>query len=100
MSFHLVVTPAANRDIDEAMSWYDNQEGELGKRFITAIQDRFMSISKLPLNSKLILSNSSRRTLLIHWPYFIYYRVVDEVVRVFAVIHTSRDPVYISSRVG
>ena len=54
MSFHLVVTPAANRDIDEAMSWYDNQEGELGNRFITAILDRLISISKHPLNSKLI----------------------------------------------
>ncbi len=99
MSCHLVVTPAANRDIDEAINWYDSQEGGLGNRFIAAVQDRFMEISKFPLSSRLIPNTAARKSLLSHWPYFIYYRIVNEVIRVFAVIHTSRDPNYILSRV-
>lgn len=99
MSCHLVVTPAANHDIDEAMNWYDKQEGGLGNRFITEVQDRFIDILKFPLASRLISETSVRRILLIRWPYFIYYRVVGESIRVFAVIHTSRDSNYISSRI-
>ena len=98
MTFTLVVTPAANRDIDEAMYWYDAQDQVLGNRFISAVQARFGDILNDPLRLRQLTGSTIRVSLLNHWPYMIYFRVVNERVRVIAIIHTSRDPNYINSR--
>lgn len=99
MTYHLVVTPAASDDIDAAMNWYDEQEEDLGNRFIVAVQSRFDDILQSPLFPRLLSVSSIRRIHLIHWPYFIYYRIKNETIRIIAVIHTSRDPKFISSRI-
>jgi toxin ParE1/3/4 len=99
MSLRLVISPTANRDIDEAMDWYDEQDADLGNHFIKAIQDRFDFILKYPLISRTMSDSPLRRTLLTGWPYIIYYRISGDTARVIAIIHTARDPKYISARI-
>jgi hypothetical protein len=36
MSFELIVTVDANRDIEEARRWYDGQQSGIGIKFIVA----------------------------------------------------------------
>ncbi len=98
MTDRLVISPAANRDIDVAMEWYEGVAGDLGDRFIADLQSRFGDILRSPLRPRLLAGRPVRRIYLNGWPYFIYYRIKEETVRVIAVIHTSRDPNYISSR--
>lgn len=80
------------------MNWYDLREEALGNRFINAVQKRFDSICENPTMPRLILRSVVRKVSIHGFPYLIYYRVVDGEARVIAVIHTSRDPHYISSR--
>lgn len=100
MSYDLVITPAANDDIIAAMHWYDEQDENLGERFIAALQSRLADIQQSPLFPRLIGGLPIRRILLIRWPYFIYYRVIDQIIRIIAVIHTSRDPKYTTQRIS
>ncbi len=99
MSGSLVISPAANQDIELAMEWYDGIASDLGDRFIVALQSRFEDILSAPLAPRLLAGRPVRRIYLKGWPYFIYYRIKEEKVRVIAVIHTSRDTKYISSRI-
>jgi toxin ParE1/3/4 len=98
MRYHLVVTPAAFADVDAAMQWYDDQVENLGDRFISEIESRFENILQSPLTPRLLEGGRLRKVGLNHWPYLIYYRVLESCVRVIAVIHTSRDPKYITQR--
>lgn len=98
MTARLVISPAANRDIDIAMAWYDDRRENLTNRFIASIQQRFDYMLKNPLAATPVAGTSVRRTAVHGFPYAIFYRLVNDIVRVIAVIHTSRDPKYISSR--
>ena len=100
MKYHLVVTPAAFLDINAAVEWYDEKAESLGNRFISAMESRFEDVLQSPLFSRLQNGSQVRRIYLNHWPYFIYYRVLDDSVRIIAVIHTSRDPKYVTQRIS
>jgi len=100
MTFRLVISPAANRDIDEVMNWYDSQRETLGTRFIQALQTRFDEMTSSPFVPRVIPGSRLGRVILSGWPYMIYYRIVEETIRVIAIIHTSRDPAYIRSRIS
>ncbi len=98
MSYELLITPEAAKDVEEIILFLDDGESGPATRFLKVLQVRFRHIKQYPELSTLFLRDEIRRLFMVTFPYHLYFRVVGMQVRVLAVIHTSRDPHYISNR--
>ena len=91
MSYRLVIRPAALADIQEAAEWYDDQDQGLGKDFARAVFEAIDSLPANPLIHRLRDRRRNVRWLLTHrFPYRIAYQMEDELITIFAVLHTAR----------
>jgi len=91
MARRWIVRLLAGSDIDHAASWYDERQPGLGLRFLDAVDQLFDRIRAGPMQFPLI-SADVRRALLHTFPYAAYFRVTDETIIVFALLHLRRDP--------
>ena len=81
----------AKLDILEAREWYGAHSSALEERFASALADTLDTVLAHPRAFPEV-EPQVRRTLVHTFPYFVYYRLTPEVVRVLAVLHTSRHP--------
>ncbi len=91
MSYQLDIRPAALADIESIAGWYDEQQPGLGVDFARTVRG---AINTLPANPLIYRVRDRRRN--VRWffpprfPYRIVYRVREELITVFAVIHSAR----------
>jgi plasmid stabilization system protein ParE len=91
MAADLIVAPEAEQDLVEAYGWYEDQRVGLGEEFLSCIDASFETVRRFPETNALIHENY-RRALPRRFPYAVFYEYADEVVTVYCVFHTSRDP--------
>lgn len=91
MDVELIVSPEAERDLQEANEWYDNQRRGLGREFIEHVDHAFERICRMP-ESHAVAYRSVRVAPLRRFPYLICYTFSGHTVWVHAVIHGHRDP--------
>ena len=87
----LVITPAAELDIAEAIEWYDSIHSTLSSDFRLALTDAFQRITQHP-RAYAALPRGLHRAFLRRFSHGIYYRQGLQVIQVIAVLHTSRSP--------
>lgn len=86
-----IIAPEAAQDIDEACDWYEAQRAGLGYEFLRCIEACTQAICRTPeMYSKVF--EDYRRGLLRRFPYAIFYEYADDVVTIYCVFHTARDP--------
>ena len=100
MSHDLFITPEASQDIEKIIMYYGIEETGLEHRFIVALRNSFHGLRESPFLSTPFIRDEVRRVFLQKWPYHVYFRIAGSTVRILAVVHTSRDPSYISQRTG
>lgn len=89
----IILSPLAEKEIEESFSWYEeNQEG-LGERFIDLIDDSFIQISKSPEFYPKKKANF-REFLVDKFPFLIIYEYISRsnTINILHVFHTSRNP--------
>lgn len=91
MRYELIVRYEAERDIDEAYNWYEDQSWGLGKEFLRAIDAALFTTLRNPFAHQLIYKKF-RRILLRRFPHALFYLVEDQKVIVTACFHQKRDP--------
>ncbi len=91
MARRWIVRPLAESDIDYAARWYDDRQPGLGLRFLDTVDRVFERIRLVPMQFPTV-SGNVRRALLHTFPYAVYFRVTDDTITVFAVLHLRRDP--------
>ena len=91
MSLHLVISPAAEADMDEARSWYEQRQQGLGDDFVLCVSDALASVCRNPETFP-PLHKGVRRATIRRFPYGIFYRVEDDNLVVLAVLHDRRGP--------
>jgi plasmid stabilization system protein ParE len=78
-------------DIDQGFFYYAERAGpRVAARFLRLLDEAFERISAFPQGCP-IYFGQTRRLLVRRFPYWVYYRVLPDVVEVFAVLHTKRD---------
>lgn len=82
----------ARDEFDAAVAWYADRDPSLGVRLIDDIEDCVRRIQADPLRFVRVGNRRSCSAKL--FPYQVVYEVVDEVVVIVAVAHTSRRPGY------
>ena len=100
MNFQLIVTIAAEIDLDESFIWYEKQKENLGFAFIQEFEKTLNKIITNPFYTS-VIEGDARAATLKRFPYTIIYRVLTEQmqIRVIAVIHQHRDPEWIRTRI-
>ena len=91
MSRRLIIEPAAERELDVAIAWYEAQSCGLGQRFLARVDQALQSISEFPEMHPLVES-PFRMALVSRFPYAIVFGIADTEIRVYSVFHCSQDP--------
>ena len=85
------VSADALQEIEEAVTFYNDQSSGLGYEFAVEVQKTFSRIKAFP-EAWTPFSISSRRCLLDKFPYGELYRLGPKTITVVAVMHLKRHP--------
>jgi plasmid stabilization system protein ParE len=91
--YKVSILPLAKQDIQEAATWYNEQQPDLGKRFIKFIRSKVKRISESPQLYP-VRYHSVQTAVVDVFPYMIHF-VVNEsnrTILITAVLHTSLSP--------
>ena len=91
MSGTVIVLAEAERDLDEAVEWYDSRQYGVGRRLARAFRDCSRSIADYP-ESFAIVHGDFRLAMLKFFPYGVYFRTTPEATYIHRVIHQARHP--------
>ena len=89
--------PEAEAEMIAAATWYELQQADLGKRFLSAVQD---SLIRIAINPRLfpVVEGDVRRCLAKTYPFGVLFRDKPDTIVVTAVMHLHRDPDYWKNR--
>ena len=88
----------AEQDLVDGFAFYERQSKGLGDYFLDSI---FSDVESLYLYAGIhALHFGYHRLLAKRFPFAIYYRIQNEVVRVYAILDCRRDPVWLRSRLA
>ena len=84
-------SPAATREVAAAFSWYERAQVGLGYRFKATLREVFWLIEAYPEASPTVFLHY-RQTRVHGFPFVVVYEAKEDVIKILAVFHTSRDP--------
>ncbi len=95
MPFKISFSQQAHADLQEIFDWYEEQQPNLGDRFIKAVDECTERLSVTP-DSASIRYDNIRCRLVKHFPYLLHYSVNTPggIVIVYRIFHTSRKPLW------
>ena len=91
MADSLVLVPEAEADVLEAYGWYEERRRGLGEEFLNCVDACLNGILRQPELYAVILEQY-RRAMVRRFPYAVFYEVTGDVVTVYGVLHTARNP--------
>lgn len=91
------ILESAKEDLREGFYFYESQKRDVGSYFLESL---FSDIESLKLFAGIhgIHFGRYHRLLSKRFPFAVYYRVEDDVVRVYAVLDCRRDPAWVRKR--
>jgi plasmid stabilization system protein ParE len=97
MTYVVRIRPKAERDVEDAHAWYEQQQPGLGGRFVAELDSIFARLEEAPLLYAQV-HRGVRRAVLRRFPVGVFYLVARAEVRILAVVHLARDPTVWQSR--
>ena len=91
MSWPVVLTAVAERDIHAAALWYEREAPGVGRRFLDAVAAALELIGDNPHQFPL-MHRDKRRALLKRFPYSVYFRIDTASVVIVGCFHGRRNP--------
>jgi plasmid stabilization system protein ParE len=91
MGANLIIAAEAEKDLAEAYQWYEKRRAGLGDDFLSAVDACVQAICRTPEMHQAIYKNY-RRGLVRRFPYAVFYDYENQIVTVYCIFHTSRDP--------
>jgi toxin ParE1/3/4 len=91
----IIVRKAAETEIAETITWYEERRSKLGSQFLESVERAILEIAERPESWPLWHPKRPyRRYVLSRFPFVIFYRVDKAAVIVVAVAHAKRRPGY------
>jgi toxin ParE1/3/4 len=97
MRLRLIITPQADRDVDEQFDYLAGENIEAATRFFHAIFETFNALLATPYMGRLRFPQHSELDNLRVWfvqdfeKHLIFYRVLPDAVEIVRVLHGARD---------
>ncbi len=89
--YNVELSDEAQFDLDEAYIWYELQQVGLGKRLVLLVRD-YMQILKATPEQFPTIHKNKRAVYIKDFPYQIIFTIYADVVVVFSIFHTKRNP--------
>ncbi len=89
--------PEAEIEMFDAASWYEAQQVNLGKRFLTSVQDAINRLNLQPAQYPLV-EKDVRRCLTKTFPFGVLFQIKRTHIIIVAIMHLHRDPNYWKNR--
>lgn len=92
MDYKIIIFPRAEKEISEAVFWYESQQKNLGRKLIKSINEALIRIGENPYLFS-VSRFSFREVSLEKFPYLIIYRIVYNNILIQSLFNTYRDPI-------
>ncbi|MCC5646856.1 type II toxin-antitoxin system RelE/ParE family toxin [Nostoc sp. CHAB 5824] len=90
----VVFHPLAEQELVDVASYYEEQNQGLGLDYLTEVEGAVNLLMRYPA-AGVVVRGFVRRLILPKFPYSLLYRVVDDnLIRILAIAHHKRKPVY------
>lgn len=89
--FSIELSDAAELDLDKSYQYYYEDSPKIAAKFYKRINLGFENIKQNP-NSFPFAHKDIRKLVVEKFPFVIYYRIDNTVIKVIAIFHTSRNP--------
>ncbi len=93
MKPHAVFHRLAEREFTEAAEYFERERPGLGAAFISEVERCVSGIVEFPESGR-VLAGPVRRRLVRRFPYWVLYSIQPDHIRVLAVMHSRRRPMY------
>ena len=91
MNLPLVLRRAAQAEFDEAADWYEQQQPNLGREFVTKVQATLDRLQTTPRQFPVVFEEV-RQAIVERFPYSVLFQAEPKRIVVLAVFHHRRDP--------
>lgn len=96
--YSVVLHPLAEKDLEEALVWYENQQSGIGFEMLREFDLAIEFLKENPLSFPIRYSDKRICKVSKRFPYFIHYSIIENTVQIKAVFHGKRDPKYWGER--
>lgn len=91
MEYKLIINPFAELELEEAKDWYNLQQDNLGNEFVMEIDKTIIRIIENPFQFPKE-KKQIHKAVVKNFPYYLFFYVDDFLINIFAVFHSSRNP--------
>ena len=91
MDFEINIREEAVQDLNKGYSWYENQQKDLGKKFLSEVESSLKFLRKNP-EAFPKKRKSLRELTLKTFPYLIIYSVEESSVTILAIFNSFLNP--------
>ena len=91
MKHSIIIEEEALEEINDAYRWYEHQKKGLGENLLDSLDKLYEYIDKFP-NANPQKYQQQRQAILAKFPYVIMYKIENNCIVIYAVFHTSRNP--------
>jgi len=91
MDFRIKISPLAEFEIDDSISFYESKKSGLGKEFLSYLNGYFKILMTTPELFAIKKEPYFRELPLIKFPFVIIYEIFQDEVIVHSVFHSSRN---------
>lgn len=91
MVAELIIALEAEQDLTESYDWYQARRVGLGEEFLNCVDACIQGICRMPEMYEVFHENY-RRALVRRFPFAVIYEYGADIVTVYCVFHTSRNP--------
>lgn len=100
MKYKLIITPAAQQDVEDAFTYYLNIRLSLGENFIETIETLYEKLKSEPYHYSFFGSQKHIRAVsLVQFPYLLVFQIETDSVYVFGLHNTHQAPETILKRI-
>lgn len=92
MVYKIIVSPRAQKEIEEALAYYALHSSQIPQGFIMALKETYQLLAENPFFK--IRYKNIRGLKIKRFPYFLYYWIdkKQKTIRVLSCFHHKRDP--------
>ena len=90
MSWRVIIRPNAEADARDARLWYESRRAGLGDELLEEIRNAIRELEEHS-ERRPFYYRGFRRLLTRRFPYKLFYRIEDDRVIVFRILHAKRD---------
>jgi len=91
MKYPVILSTGVEQELEEAALWIENERAGFGEKFITAFDETVNHPSRTPF-AYAVKYKSCREISIGRFSYILVFKIIDEVVLIVRLMHTSRHP--------